>query len=114
MLINPFFIIKLGALGAVFASIVAESIIAFLYMRGAAHYLNLKFLLRSVLKKIVSGIAMLFIVKEISFIDIWIVYELCIQISIGVVVYFSILILLKDKSVFVILNFIKNKLSKES
>ena len=111
-IINAPLIIKFGALGAVIASLVAETIIGILYISGTLQFLYIKQLLTNSLKKILSGLTMLFVIVNMPIGDLTIAFALVIQVIIGIVIYAVMLLLLKDPSFFMILDFIRQKLNK--
>lgn len=112
VIINAPLIIKFGALGAVIASLVAETIIGILYIHGTLQFLYIKQLLANSLKKILSGLTMLFVIVNLPIGEFTIAFALVIQVIIGIVIYAVMLLLLKDPSFFMILDFIRQKLNK--
>ena len=113
LIINVPLIIKYQALGAVIASIVAETVIAILYVYKTKEYLNIKLIIIELLKKAAAGLIM---VAGISFIASIIfvspIISLIIQILIGVIIYMSVLIIMKDSSIFEVLKLVKEKVGK--
>lgn len=113
LIINVPLIIAFKSLGAVIASIAAESVIGVLYVYKAKDYLNAGFLCNELLKKGLSGLMMMLIVFVVSkYMVLGTIVSLIIQIVVGVCVYTIVLLFFKDKSVYEVFKFIKEKVKK--
>lgn len=115
VILNAFLIPFIGSYGAVIASIVAEFMIALLYLIYSRKIIKISEIIKITPKKLFASILMFCLVYGIGFVlpygnttSINIVY-LLLQIVLGVVFYFLILLLTKDK---LVLNTIKNFFSK--
>lgn len=113
--INIPLIMKYNAIGAVIASLVAESIIAVLYLYGSRQYLKIRTIFSCSCKKIIAAIIMLTILLGLQkFVYLSDLELLLTQVFVGILVYFSILFVLKDNSVISISNFIKSRLVRKN
>ena len=97
LILNLLMIPFIGAVGAVIASIIAESVITVLYVRMSDEYMSVKLLLKLSWKRILSGILMLVFVlllgKYLPFRNLVVT---AIQVVSGVAIYFGLLLLMKD------------------
>ena len=90
----------------------SDNIIGILYIHGTLQFLYIKQLLANSLKKILSGLTMLFVIVNLPIGEFTIAFALVIQVIIGIVIYAVMLLILKDPSFFMILDFIRQKLNK--
>ncbi len=96
LIINSILIPIYGSIGATIASVLAETIITTLYFVLAKEYIPFKEFMKKIWKYLLSGIIMFIIVLGISNnLEISILNTL-IEVSIGMIVYFILLIILKD------------------
>ena len=117
--LNLLLIPKLGAYGAIIASIAAESVITIIYVQKSAGYLKWPTILRLSYKRIIAGVIMFAAVymtgKWLTISD---VYVIIIQIIIGLAVYGIILLAAKDTMAYELIDICKNffvgKLKKRS
>lgn len=109
LMLNVLLIPCLGSIGAAIASIFAELLIAFLYVKFSGEFCSLKLLLCNGLKKLIAGIIMFIIVLIMNLIQLPIFLLLMIQIMSGAILYVVVLALLKDKWV---VYFLKNLLNR--
>lgn len=113
LIINIPLIIFFQSLGAVIASIAAETIIGILYVYKAKDILSIKFLCGELVKKCFAGIIMLLTISIISeWLELGTIISLIVQIIIGACVYTAVLLLIRDNSIFEILSFFKEKVKK--
>ena len=94
---NLLFIPKLLSVGAIIGSIVAELVITFLYVKMCGDYMTWQQLWTLSYKKVIAATIMFFAVKLVgtgSRMDY--VLKIPLQIVSGVVVYFTLLLLMKD------------------
>lgn len=116
LILNLILIPKFKCVGAVIATIVAESTISFLYINASNGMYTFKELVHYSWKKIVAGIFML---VSISFMDTLFnngIVALFVEVIAGVLIYCGVLYLLKDSFLFEVLNRlmnVKNKLLKQ-
>ena len=99
LVFNLFFIPLWRGYGAAYATIIAEGTISFLYLKHCNGFLKLSYIIKQSVKKIISGIVMLF---AVLFIDKTISIDLMailVEILAGAGVYFVLLFILKDKAV---------------
>ncbi len=96
LVLNIAFIPKLRSIGAVIATLIAELIIATLYIKSSNGYYLTKNLIIQGWKKIVSGVLMLTVVVMIGRIIESDFVSIVIQITIGALTYTLLLLLLKD------------------
>ncbi len=86
-----------GATGAVIASIIAESVISVLYVSMSGEYMSGKILIKLGWKRILSGLIMLmFVITLGKYLPYRNHIVAAIQVITGVVVYFGLLLLMKD------------------
>lgn len=98
LIMNLIFIPLLGAMGAVMGSILAEIVITILYVKNCNSYLKWGKILEESYKRIIAGIIMMVFVLFINRILFQTkLLVLVLQITLGVIIYFIVLILLKDK-----------------
>lgn len=111
LILNIILIPYFKAFGAAVATVIAESVIAVLYLSNCDKYMTFKKLFKIIWKKIISGLTMFVIIylfgRYLHFKNYII---LSIQIITGALVYSGMLIILKDSWVLTILNKILIKL----
>ena len=113
LIANLILIPSLKSRGAAIGSIIAESIISILYFANCKGFYTLKQLALSVYKKIIAGLIMfiyLFIINKYVFLSHEV--TLLIQVSGGIIIYFLILILLKDSIILYCKNVLIKKIHK--
>lgn len=103
-----------GAKGATVASLLAETVIAVLYMYRCKNYLNLPHIAISTGKKVLAGCLML---SAVLFVDritaLNGIIELAIQMVIGMATYLLTLIILKDTSVVEVFVLVKERIIRK-
>lgn len=110
LVINYFSIIKLGGVGAAIGTICAEMIVVIIQLRAMKHIIGTKDILAKSVKYIISGVMMLVVCLMIGeFLKATILTTL-IQIFAGSIVYFVLLVILKDKFFFENMSLILGKL----
>ena len=112
LLLNLLLIPKYGSKGAVVATLFAESLISFLYVRMSNGYMSAKVIIASSYKRIIAGIIMCCAVYYLGYMQTVSrseqIIRLLFQTGLGVVVYFSILYLFKDSMLRELLRIIGN------
>lgn len=93
MLLIPFF----KAEGATVATLVAETVITTQYLHNSRGFITIADIWRSGYKKLIAGAIMFFIVRLVGMISINDILILIFQVCAGVVVYVSLLLLMKDE-----------------
>lgn len=110
-ILNLFFIPLFWSHGAVLSSLLAELLIAFLYVKHSDGYMTFIMLMKKLVKKVVAGGIMLGILILLDRYFASSGYLLIIQILVGGIVYLGILLLFKDSSIKLIeQNIIKRKI----
>lgn len=99
LILNLILIPRFKSYGAIIASIVAEMIITFQYMYFCNGFLHYKTIILQGWKKLVSGIAMLCIVRWVDELISINVVAVWVEIAVGVITYCATLLLLKDSFV---------------
>lgn len=111
LIINLIMIPRFHGVGAIFGTLIAESIITFLYLKNCNGYLNISIILLKSYKKIFAGIVMLLIVNLLIDAITNVMLVIMISIFVGSLVYILLLILTKDSFVYdKCLNIIKEKM----
>lgn len=115
LLVNVPLILKFGALGAMLASLLAETVIGVLYIYFAREYISVKSVLRVSYTKIIAGIVMFLVITFMynSFVLNGFL-GLIIEVSVGASIYFIMLLVLKDSSIHELESIIKQKLEKKA
>lgn len=114
LILNLILIPIFESYGAVIASIIAEITITVLYLIISKEFVKFRELLPFMWKRLIASIIMFITVFLLNLhmnAEIWC---LLIQIAIGMVIYFLILLILKDGFIFINLKRIKNKLKKSN
>ena len=97
LLLNLILIPQYGAVGATIASVIAELSITFFYVKMSDGFMNIGIIWKCSYKRIIAGIVMLVIVMQLrKIIALPLLYVILLQVSIGVAVYFGILLIMKD------------------
>ena len=100
--LNLILIPKFWSYGAVIASVIAECVITFLYMRNCDGYLRLSQLVKIGWKKLLAGIIMAVVLIIIHI-------NMFIEIIIGIALYIICLVILRDSSISQGIRMLKNK-----
>lgn len=99
LILNSFFIPLFGANGAATASVIAESVIAILYLWMSKGYMSGGIILKHSYKRIFSGIVMLIAIIFIGKNYCGSIIVTIVQMVVGILIYFLMLLLMKDKLV---------------
>ncbi len=102
LVLNLILIPKFWSYGAVIASVIAECVITFLYMRNCDGYLRLSQLIKNGWKKLLAGIIMAVVLIIIHI-------NMFIEIIIGIALYIICLVILRDSSISQGIRMLKNK-----
>ena len=113
VIFNLILIPRLMAIGAVIGTIIAEGVIALLYISNAKDFLKLKTILSVIWKKLISASIMLIFIYSIKQIINNELILLFTQILGGIFIYCILLIVLRDYNTFIIFNKIKSKFIKK-
>lgn len=99
LVVNIPLIFKYGALGAALASLLAESVIGVLYIYFAREYLSIKTVLRVSYTKIIAGVSMYLVITYMcNALALNGFLGLVVEFLVGSLIYFIVLLLLKDDS----------------
>lgn len=112
LIMNLILIPKLGAVGAVIGSNVAELTISALYLKNCNGYLNISQVLNCSYKRLIAGMTMIVIVKTVSWSSLSGLALLICEVMTGAVVYFFVLFVLKDNMLKDALLLLKEKVKK--
>lgn len=96
LILNLLFIPKLQSLGAVIATLVAECIISFLYLRNCRGYVKAAELLQKTWKKLTAGAVMLIGVQLLGRCIAHGILSVAIQVIAGVAIYVLLLFCMRD------------------
>lgn len=96
LLMNIVLIPNYKSIGAVIATIIAETVISFLYLHSCDGFYHMSTLLKQLWKKLVSGIVMMTVVLLIGRIIKRGLLAILAQVITGTVFYFLVLVLLQD------------------
>lgn len=110
---NLFFIPIFKAIGAVIGSIISELCISLLYLKNCNNYLTISQIWKNSYKRIIAGGIMLLSIKYINCILSRGIIFMIIKVCFGALVYFFILLLLKDSLIRDYLNIVKLKFKKK-
>lgn len=102
LVLNLILIPKFWSYGAVIASVIAECVITFLYMRNCDGYLRLSQLIKNGWKKLLAGIIMAVVLIIIHI-------NMFIEVIIGIALYIICLVILRDSSISQGIRMLKNK-----
>lgn len=102
----------LKSIGAIIASVLAETLILIVQLIYARKVISLKMVFGNCLKYFISGVVMFIITFNIGNYINASAMTTFIQIGIGTTVYFSILLIIKDSFVYTLLSKVKEKLKR--
>lgn len=111
--LNCILIHKFKAVGAIVASVIAEFSIVFIQLYDVRKDFDLKIVVKNSYKFIISSIIMFIPTFIIGYKLAPTVKTTIIQISVGIIIYFIVLIILKEKYVYQFLDKISKKLNKQ-
>lgn len=106
--LNLMLIPRLESNGAAIASIIAETVITVLYVANSKRYMTVAILWKNSWKRLVAGMGMLIIIREIGIINNINSVILMLQIFFGGLTYGLILIILKDNMIRELFGILKN------
>lgn len=109
LLLNLYFIPRWGSAGAVVASLIAESVITFLYVKFSIDYFCWENLITLSWKRIVSGGLMLLALEKVILFSFNPICQLILKIIIGSMIYLIVLVVLKDSMLLNFWNILKYK-----
>lgn len=102
LILNCILIPTYGSMGAATASVIAELVISFLYIRGSKGFITFGYLWQFLWRKLIAAVVM---VLAIRLMDDWfvrpIIAILC-QVPVGVAIYCLVLLALRDNAVVII------------
>ena len=110
LICNLIFIPIFEAKGAVVGTIIAEMSISFLYLKNCNGFLTLAQVWKNSYKRIIAGLIMLIFINLIRKILSYSIFYLIIEICSGAIVYFLILVLLRDSLVIELMDNVKLKI----
>lgn len=114
LLLNILLIPLFSAIGATISTIVAELLIAFLYLNNCDRYLTFRDVVEYSGKKFLSGFLMCFVIIIIGnmLTEISLIYRVAIQLLLGAVIYVGLLLCLKDTAINYVLSSLKRRIIK--
>ena len=112
VILNFFLIPAFGAIGATVASVIAELIIACVYCYMSKGYVSLAILFRHSYKRLIACGFMLAAVLAAALLPLSGILLTAVQICCSALVYFSILLILKDNMVALLLSKVKDMLKR--
>ncbi len=98
LICNCIFIPLYKANGAIVGTLIAESVIAFLYVKNGREYISVRSIWGCIYKKMIAGIGMGGIMLVYEHFVATGTLSLCVEIILGVIIYVSVLLLIKDFS----------------
>lgn len=99
LVLNLCFIKRFGAYGAAVASVLAEGCISFLYVKNCNGFMQFVEILRLMYKKLIAGFIMFCLIIGLDkYLHITKVLLLVCQVMVGILTYFTILVIEKDES----------------
>lgn len=110
--LNLFFIPYFQSMGAVVASVVAELIIATLYLSKCNGYYSFKLLILQLWKKLIAALIMFALICAVDYFISSDLLALFIEVCIGLILYILLLFLMKDSLVCNVIEAIKRKRKK--
>lgn len=97
LLCNLLLIPHLQSVGAIIGTIVAETVISILYIIFCKSFLTIKTIAKVVWKKLIASLVMYLVVCYLGKINLAPLFNLIIQVVSGAIIYFGLLIILRDK-----------------
>ena len=113
LILNSLLIPRFQSVGAVVATLVAETSICVVYFYMSREYVSVRLLLRYVPKTLLSAAVMLICVLFIGKSHAGSILITVAQIAVGGAVYFSLLCLLRDKFTFSLISQVKKKIRRD-
>ncbi len=97
--LNLYFIKNLGAVGAMITAVISEIVICVIYFANIKHFIEIKIILKMIIKPLIAGTIMLLCVKNFTKALPVSVYTTFIQIIFGMIIYFIVLLISREKFV---------------
>lgn len=99
-ILNSLLIPKYGSAGAIIASVISEISICTVYFFMSRDFIPVKLVIKSLIKPVLASTIMYFCVIQVSKIIAGVTIQLLLQVVIGCVVYYMILLLLQETLVY--------------
>lgn len=96
LVFNLCLIPQLKSVGAVVATLIAESTITFLYLRHCGDVLKLRQIIQKMPKKLIAGVAMLVTILAIGQLNMRLLFRVCLEFVAGGSVYLLLLFVMND------------------
>lgn len=109
LVLNILFIPFFGSVGAIISTIIAEALIALLYIQLSKGYVVYKTVIKYSWKRFIAGVLMLVVLLALNQLVFSLLIKLMLKIVIGAVVYVTLLILMKDKFILTGISLMKKK-----
>ena len=109
---NSCLIWKFGALGASIGTVIAEFTVTFVQLIFVRKEFDIKGILKLSIKYIISSIIMFIACKLVGLIQVSDLISIVLQVGVGVIIYILMLLVVKDKFTFNMINEVKNKVFK--
>lgn len=97
--LNMVFIPRFGSSGAAFASVIAEIIISVMYINLCKQIVTIGILVKIAYRNVIAAFAMLFVISVLNRVIMNAILLTILQFLIGAIVYFIVLLLLRDEVV---------------
>ena len=104
VILNIVFINMFGTIGAVYASVAAETIILLIQLHYTNDYIRLKDILTSLTKYLISGLIMFLLVRFLFLKLKPNLYSFLIELIVGAISYIAILLILKSQFIIDLIN----------
>ena len=112
LIMNSCLIWKFGALGASIGTVIAEFTVTFVQLIFVRKEFDIKGILKLSIKYIISSIIMFIACKLVGLIQVSDLISIVLQVGVGVIIYILMLLVVKDKFTFNMINEVKNKVFK--
>ena len=113
MVLNIALIPQFKSIGAAIASVISEFVIAILYFYNCEKIVCFKDIIKMIYKKIIAGLVMLVIILLLNELPIDnSIIRLVVSVLLGLIIYFMILFIMKDDSITIGINLIKERRKK--
>lgn len=112
LVLNSILIYFFKARGAAIASVVAETVIAILYVIFARDFFTIKDFFKVGYKYFISGVIMFIVLLVINYYLPYTFWYMVLEIGIGILIYFLLLLVMKDAFLFETISFFWNKTKK--
>lgn len=113
LVLNIALIPQFKSIGAAIASVISEFVIAILYFYNCEKIVCFKDIIKMIYKKIIAGLVMLVIILLLNELPIDnSIIRLVVSVLLGLIIYFMILFIMKDDSITIGINLIKERRKK--